>query len=134
MPLQFGWDERKRRSNLRKHGVDFLDVTRMFENHVAETIDDREDYGEERIIAIGRVGVEGKQPAFVAGWRFQIGAGHHDPQARVLPEQGPEGPEPGIEPSRLGGVAGDLVDVDELEVRPVPAGAERQAQASRKGL
>ena len=58
MPLQFGWDERKRRSNLRKHGVDFLDVTRMFENHVAETIDDREDYSEERIIAIGRVGVE----------------------------------------------------------------------------
>ncbi len=44
---------RKRADNLAKHGVDFVRAARMFDNPVLERIDDREDYGEERIIALG---------------------------------------------------------------------------------
>ncbi len=51
--MSFEWDEAKRQQNLAKHGVDFVDATRMFGNPILERIDDREDYGEERLIAIG---------------------------------------------------------------------------------
>jgi uncharacterized protein len=53
--MEFEWDESKRQSNLRKHGVDFLDVAAIFANDTFELMDDREDYGEERWIAIGHV-------------------------------------------------------------------------------
>lgn len=47
------WHEGKREYNLEKHGIDFVRAARIFENPIAERIDDREDYGEERMIAIG---------------------------------------------------------------------------------
>jgi len=53
--MEFEWDEAKRRENLNKHGVDFLRAALMFETPVLEQIDDREDYGEERMIALGEV-------------------------------------------------------------------------------
>jgi len=53
--LQFEWDEDKAASNLIKHGVCFDRVTALFENPLIERIDDQEDYGETRLIAIGRV-------------------------------------------------------------------------------
>jgi uncharacterized protein len=53
--MQFEWDEEKRAANIRKHKVDFLTATLIFENETVERIDDREDYGEERVIALGRV-------------------------------------------------------------------------------
>ena len=52
----FEWDEAKRESNLRKHGIDFVRAVKMFQNPVVEKIDDREDYGEERWIAVGHWG------------------------------------------------------------------------------
>jgi uncharacterized protein len=55
MDLEFEWDEDKRASNLSKHGVDFLRVALMFESATVEDIDDREEYDEERIIALGQV-------------------------------------------------------------------------------
>ena len=51
--MDFEWDESKRQSNIRKHGVDFLDAAAIFANDTFEIRDDREDYGEERWIAIG---------------------------------------------------------------------------------
>jgi len=51
--MEFEWDEAKREANLRKHGVDFLRAALIFENAILEQIDDREDYGEERMIALG---------------------------------------------------------------------------------
>jgi uncharacterized DUF497 family protein len=42
-------------SNLVKHRVSFLTAAAIFENEILERIDDREDYGEIRLIALGRV-------------------------------------------------------------------------------
>ena len=53
MARTFEWDERKRRANLEKHGLDFDDV-RRFEWETAVTfVDDRRDYGEARYRAYG---------------------------------------------------------------------------------
>ncbi len=51
----FEWDEAKARTNLAKHGVSFLTAAEMFANEIVERIDDREDYGEVRMVALGRV-------------------------------------------------------------------------------
>ena len=51
--MAFEWDEDKRSSNLEKHGVDFVRVAKIFRSLVFENLDEREDYGEERIIALG---------------------------------------------------------------------------------
>jgi hypothetical protein len=56
--LQFEWDEAKARSNLEKHGVSFLTAAAIFSRERLERIDDREDYGEERWIALGRTETE----------------------------------------------------------------------------
>ena len=55
--LQFEWDEDKAALNLAKHGVSFLTAAAIFANEVVERIDNREDYGEVRFIALGRVGL-----------------------------------------------------------------------------
>lgn len=52
--MLFEWDDRKRESNLKKHGIDFVAAMKMFSNPIIERSDDREYYGEERWIAIGR--------------------------------------------------------------------------------
>jgi uncharacterized DUF497 family protein len=65
--LEFEWDEAKARSNLEKHGVSFLTAAAIFSNERLERIDDREDYGELRWIALGRVGIEVYRVVFT--WR-----------------------------------------------------------------
>ena len=52
---QFEWDERKRKINIRDHGVDFLYAALIFDQKHFTSIDDREDYGEERLISLGIV-------------------------------------------------------------------------------
>lgn len=54
--LEFEWDENKRQSNLRKHGVDFVAASKIFENYTVEFEDNRYDYGEDRFVAIGIIG------------------------------------------------------------------------------
>ncbi|MGH7517294.1 MAG: BrnT family toxin [Gemmatimonadales bacterium] len=54
-PEAYEWDSAKRESNLRKHGVDFLNAVRIFEGPVLERQDRRLDYGETRFVALGRV-------------------------------------------------------------------------------
>lgn len=54
MELTFEWDEEKARANLSKHQVSFLTAAEIFANEIMERIDDREDYGEIRFIALGR--------------------------------------------------------------------------------
>ncbi len=52
--MAFEWDEAKRRKNLAKHGVDFADSVEEFDWHEAYIgIDDRVDYGEVRLFALG---------------------------------------------------------------------------------
>ena len=49
---RFEWDERKRRSNLEKHGLDFLDISAVFEApHVV--VPSVYSGDEERFLAIG---------------------------------------------------------------------------------
>ena len=59
--MEFEWDERKRISNLAKHGVDFQDVVRLVWTRVTASDDQRRDYGEQRRIIVapldGRVHV-----------------------------------------------------------------------------
>ena len=49
------WDDEKNRANLDRHGLAFEDAVRIFEGPTLEKIDDRFDYGEVRIYAIGLV-------------------------------------------------------------------------------
>ncbi|MFN8490227.1 MAG: BrnT family toxin [Caldilineaceae bacterium] len=51
--MQFEWDEHKRKTNLRKHGLDFRDAKKIFNAPMLIAVDDREDYGEERWLGIG---------------------------------------------------------------------------------
>ncbi len=56
--LEFEWDESKAGSNLEKHKVSFLTAAAIFLNARIERVDDREDYGEVRWIALRRVEAE----------------------------------------------------------------------------
>lgn len=51
--LRFGWDEGKRKANLRKHGLDFRDARRVFAGVTLTVLDDREEYGEDRYLTVG---------------------------------------------------------------------------------
>lgn len=51
--MQFEWDEGKNRINVRKHGIDFSDAIDVFNHPVMTALDGRDDYGEERWIALG---------------------------------------------------------------------------------
>lgn len=53
--LSFEWDERKQAANLFKHGVSFLTAAEVFDNPIVDMIDDSDDYGELRMVAIGRL-------------------------------------------------------------------------------
>ena len=53
MAVRFEWDEAKNAINIRKHGIDFADVTSMFSHPILTLLDDRENYGEERWTGIG---------------------------------------------------------------------------------
>jgi uncharacterized DUF497 family protein len=48
--VEYEWDESKAAANLAKHGISFTAAARALDDHrKIETIDDRFDYGEERI-------------------------------------------------------------------------------------
>lgn len=51
--MSYEWDEPKRQINIQKHGIDFMDVPRIFDGDVVILPDERFEYGEARFIAIG---------------------------------------------------------------------------------
>jgi len=51
--VRFEWDDDKNQINISKHGIDFNDVTEMFNYEMLSNLDLREDYDEERWIGIG---------------------------------------------------------------------------------
>lgn len=53
MRMKFVWDEKKNRSNIRKHGIDFRDVVEMFHHPMLIGLDRRRDYSEDRWIGVG---------------------------------------------------------------------------------
>jgi len=66
----FEWDEGKRLLNLEKHGIDFALAQRIFAGPTIEAMDNRRDYGEERI---GAFGLAEREVLFVVyTWRGSI--------------------------------------------------------------
>ncbi len=51
--MKFEWDENKRLANLRKHGIDFIDVPVVFDADIVTVGDDRFSYGEQRFVTFG---------------------------------------------------------------------------------
>ena len=51
--MDFEWDEAKNRRNIAKHGIGFARASRIFDGPTLEAVDDRVDYGEHRIKALG---------------------------------------------------------------------------------
>ena len=50
------WDEKKRLSNIAKHGIDFARAATIFDGPVSEYPEPIGKHGEERIAAVGRAG------------------------------------------------------------------------------
>jgi uncharacterized protein len=69
MAMEFDWSEDNRAAHLAKHGVDFLDVAPMFAGPTIEEVDNRHDYRETRINALGEVG--GRVYFVTYTWRGQ---------------------------------------------------------------
>ena len=55
--MLYEWDEAKCRANIAQHRIDFAKVREFEWNSAIAFVDDREDYGELREIAIGFIGV-----------------------------------------------------------------------------
>ena len=53
--MTYVWDRRKGRSNLTRHGIAFEDAIKIFDGPTLEKVDDRFDYREIQIYAIGVV-------------------------------------------------------------------------------
>ena len=51
--MRFTWDERKRASNLRVHGLDFADASKVFGGPTVTYEDDRFRYDEQRLVTLG---------------------------------------------------------------------------------
>ena len=51
--MNFEWDNTKRKSNIKKHGIDFIDAPIIFSGYTLTIEDDRYDYGEERFVTFG---------------------------------------------------------------------------------
>jgi uncharacterized protein len=51
--MKVEWDPQKNRANIAKHTLDFADASKVFRLPLRVSLDDRQDYGEERWIGIG---------------------------------------------------------------------------------
>ena len=51
--MRFSWDPKKSQANLAARGFDFEFAALIFERFTLERTDDRRDYGERRVVAIG---------------------------------------------------------------------------------
>ena len=54
--MRYAWDERKRKSNLRDHGLDFRDAPTVFDGPTYTVEDDRFVYAEQRFMTLGFLG------------------------------------------------------------------------------
>jgi hypothetical protein len=79
--MNYAWDRRKNKGNLERHGIAFEDAIRIFDGPTLEQVDDRYDYGELRIYAIGVVNaieitliyadVSEKERRIISAWRAE---------------------------------------------------------------
>ncbi len=57
--MRFTWDPDKNLANIRRHAISLADAVRIFDGPTVEQVDDRFEYGEIRVYAIGLVnGIE----------------------------------------------------------------------------
>jgi uncharacterized protein len=56
--MRFTWNESKRQTNLRKHGLDFKDAHSVFNGPTASLEDKRDYLGEQRFNTTGLLGVK----------------------------------------------------------------------------
>ena len=76
MKLTYEWDEAKRQTNLRKHGLDFADVAHLEWDHAKVIEDTRFPYPERRYVA--------KVPDRVAGFFVVVFTPKTKPRIRVI--------------------------------------------------
>jgi uncharacterized protein len=53
--MRYEWDEARSRINFIKHGLSFEDAELVFSGPCVTFVDDRFDYGEERLITLGQL-------------------------------------------------------------------------------
>jgi uncharacterized DUF497 family protein len=68
--MRFEWDEAKRIANLAKHRVDFVLVEHFDFEDAVVFADSRQDYGEERMTALGSIG--SRLHVLIFTWRSEI--------------------------------------------------------------
>ena len=51
--MNFEWDDAKRKLNVQKHGIDFINASKIFDGYTLTIKDDRYDYGETRFVTFG---------------------------------------------------------------------------------
>lgn len=69
--MSFSWDEKKREENWQTRKVDFAEAVGIFDDpKIIESVDTREDYGEERIQALGKTGENFYLVAYT--WRGEV--------------------------------------------------------------
>ena len=51
--MNYEWDGTKRQINIKKHGIDFINVPMIFDGYTLTIEDDRYDYGETRFVTFG---------------------------------------------------------------------------------
>ena len=51
--MRYEWDEEKNRGNFTKHGLRFEDAEQVFSGPCVTFVDERFEYGEERLVTLG---------------------------------------------------------------------------------
>ncbi len=51
--MEYEWDEAKRITNIRKHGIDLIDASAVFDGDILTIEDNRYNYGEQRFVTLG---------------------------------------------------------------------------------
>jgi len=53
--MSLEWDNNNNKINIDKHGIDFFDTHKIFQNPIITKVDNRTDYQERRWIGIGKL-------------------------------------------------------------------------------
>lgn len=53
--MKLEWDDNKKQLNYEKHGLSFSDAEIVFLSETITFLDDRQEYGEERLITLGEL-------------------------------------------------------------------------------
>lgn len=65
--MEFEWDERKRTSNIEKHGVDFLDAVQLFDGRPVFSYGSPRA-GEHRWVTVGVLEIAGLVDVYIVVW------------------------------------------------------------------